>query len=846
MTEARATESSSGTLGTFAGVFTPSILTILGIILFRRLGYVVGGAGLNQTLWIIGLSSAIAIVTSISLSAIATNIRVKGGGDYYLISRTLGVEFGAAIGLILFFGQSISIAFYCMGFAEVTSALLGLSGQVAVQTIAAGAAAFLFVFAWLGADWATRLQYLIMAVLALALVSFFYGGVLRLDGELLAANWGPSGDAGFWFFFALFFPAITGFTQGVSMSGDLKDAGKSLPLGTFLALGVSVLTYFAAAVVFAGAAPRSELVGNYGSMREVAHFDWLIDLGVIAATLSSAMASFLGAPRILQSLASDRVFPFLVPFARGAGPAANPRRGVMLSAVIAIATIGLGSLNLVAPVVSMFFLISYALLNYATFFEARAASPSFRPRFRFFDSRLSLIGAVACLAIMAAIDLMASLVAVAVMVAIYQFVKNTAGPARWADGARSHHFHRVRESLLAMSEDPEHPRDWRPCILAFCDDPARRARLLRFATWVEGRSGLTTAVNVIEGEDEKALQLRDKTDREIRTFIAEHDLEVFPRTIAAPDFRAGVETLIQSFGIGSIRANMVLLSRVDQLHEAEESTEQVRYGRELNEALRLRCNVVVLDADAEEWSTVADLDGGELRIDVWWWGDRTSRLMLLLAYLMTRSERWRDASVRVFVPGSRAASAKTLERVENFLAETRIDAEPEVVEDVDADMVVNRSQAASVVFFPLRYRELSLLKAPNEQLSIASFVKRLPIVALTLAAEDIDLGAGPDEGKIAEAADALDAAKDAEKAAEKAEEEARRLADEVARQRLAQSSEPSRGDAHDITPAKASLQSVESEAVAAAERATEARVQAKLAASAAAELATEATPKNKP
>ncbi|HZD40814.1 MAG TPA: hypothetical protein VE131_08845, partial [Terriglobales bacterium] len=199
---------SSNRLGTFAGVFTPSLLTILGIILFRRLGFVVGSAGLGRALGIIALSSAIAVLTTISLSAIATNIRVKGGGDYYLISRTLGVEFGAAIGIILFLAQSVSIAFYCMGFAEVVGGFWGADNSTVLQVIAALAVTFLFVFAWLGADWATRLQYGIMSVLALAILSFFVGGVLRWEPALLAANWSrPQGSLEFWFLFSLFFPA---------------------------------------------------------------------------------------------------------------------------------------------------------------------------------------------------------------------------------------------------------------------------------------------------------------------------------------------------------------------------------------------------------------------------------------------------------------------------------------------------------------------------------------------------------------------------------------------------------------------------------------------------------------
>ena len=271
-----------GKLGTFAGVFTPSILTILGIILFMRLGFVVGSAGLGRALVILALANGISVLTTFSLSAIATNLRVKGGGDYYLISRTLGLEFGGSIGIVLYLAQSVSIAFYCIGFAEVVTELLHVDWRLFPQVVAAGAVAFLFIFAWLGADWATRFQYVVMSILGLALVSFFIGGFTRWDSSMLFQNWSaPDSAPEFWIIFAIFFPAVTGFTQGVSMSGDLKDPGKSLPLGTFTAVGLSIVVYLAAAVVFAASLHQDVLSSDYTAMEQVAAVGFLIIAGVV-------------------------------------------------------------------------------------------------------------------------------------------------------------------------------------------------------------------------------------------------------------------------------------------------------------------------------------------------------------------------------------------------------------------------------------------------------------------------------------------------------------------------------------------------------------------------------------
>jgi amino acid transporter len=298
-------------LGTFAGVFTPSVLTILGIILFLRLGFVVGEAGLGRALIIIALANAISILTSLSLSAIATNLRVKGGGDYYVISRTLGPEFGGALGLVLFLAQSVSIAFYCIGFGEALAAIVPAAWALSPRLAAAGAVSALFVLAWLGADWATRFQYVVMALLIAALASFYTGAFSQWDAQQVVLDWSaPAGAQPFWVVFAIFFPAVTGFTQGVSMSGDLKDPGRSIPRGTFLAVGISIVVYFTVAILFAGVLPEAVLRGDATAMKRVARFGVLVDAGVMAATLSSAMASFLGGPRILQSLAGDRIFAF--------------------------------------------------------------------------------------------------------------------------------------------------------------------------------------------------------------------------------------------------------------------------------------------------------------------------------------------------------------------------------------------------------------------------------------------------------------------------------------------------------------------------------------------------------
>jgi amino acid transporter len=763
----------AGSLGTFAGVFTPSILTILGIILFLRLGFVVGQSGLGLALVMILLANAISVLTSFSLAAVATNMRVKGGGDYYLISRTLGLEFGGSIGIVLFLAQSVSVGFYLIGFGEALSVLLPPSLWTSPQLLALYALLPLFLLAWLGADWATKFQYVVMACLVLALGSFFLGGSLKWDMSVAVANWtAPAKSLGFWAVFAVFFPAVTGFTQGVSMSGDLKDPGRSLPLGTFAAVGLSMVVYILAAVVLAGSLPANTLQTEYAAMQQVAYGNWLVLIGVIAATLSSAMASFLGAPRILQSLASDRIFPWLLPFAQGVGPMDNPRRGVLLSAVIALGIIGLGQLNAIAPLVSMFFLLSYGLLNYATFYEARSQSPSFRPTFHWYDYRLSLAGALTCLGGMLAISPASGIVAVAILGALYQYLRRTSGPAKWADSQRSYHLQQVRTHLLAAAQESEHPRHWRPQILAFSDNSKRRPQLLHMAQWLEGGSGLTSVVNIIEGTGFKALRERDEQREVLVKDIQAAGSHAFALALTAPDLQIGINILLQSYGVGPLQANTVLLHWLENKgHAGRVSKDPVQ---NLRTAFRLKHNILMLNAGESKWKTLVDDNDKQLRIDVWWWGEATSRLMLLLAYLLTRDTFWQDATINVLGVKQNKAKDSQGGGLQEVLDNYRVQAESNWVQAEDASQIVKYSADASLIFLPFALRRDEIVDPFGGDLDW--LLPRLPVTVLCLAAEDLDLDAEPEEGPAAEAANALHAYEDAQNKQEKMEKEAKRAA----------------------------------------------------------------------
>lgn len=767
----------TGTLGTFAGVFTPSILTILGIILFLRMGYIVGSAGLGKALGIICIANLISVLTSFSLAAIATNMNVKGGGDYYLISRTLGLEFGGAIGLVLFLAQSVSIAFYCIGFGEAVSAIMARYDLIwSSQIIAGFALAFLFVLAYIGADLATKFQYGVMLFLTLALISFYIGGIEKWDTARLLQNMSsPESSPPFWILFALFFPAVTGFTQGVSMSGDLASPGKSLPSGTFFAVFISILIYFSVAIVFAAANPIDILRADYGAMKKTAALGYLIDAGVISATLSSAMASFLGAPRILQSLSADKIFSFLNPFAKGYGKTGNPRRGVLLSLGIAIAVVVIGELDLVARVVSMFFLISYGLLNYATYFEAAAESPSFRPRFKWYNKKISLIGFLACLGVMLAIDIRTGIAAVAILFAIFQYLRRIQVHSRWTDSRRSFHLQQIRKHLLAAQADLEHPRQWRPNILVFSNHNDNFQKLLVFSDWIEGNSGTTTAVRIISSTDHT--RTRAKYLKSVKELIAKGGHQAFPLVILGLDTENTISTLLQGFGIGPVTANTVLFDYREICGRPYTQAGMPRFNEYLSVIRKVGSNLVFLNMPAASPERVFPDDNGQRQIDVWWSDDDSSRLILLLAYLCTRHDLFRDAHIRLLAVNYDRDNETVRQELSGMLEDVRIPAAAQIVLGLDTERIIETCANSDLVFFPsvLKNKQPVIL----DRFDPEQILHHLKICTLAAAARPVDLQSDPEEGLVKELTriqDELDHAVQRSRRARKNADEARRNA----------------------------------------------------------------------
>ncbi len=759
-------------LGTFAGVLTPSILTILGLVLFLRLGYVVGNVGLTSSIVILALATSVSVLTSLSLATAASNLRIRGGGIYFLISRTLGVEFGGAVGLVLYLAMSVSVAFYSIGFAEAAVAVAGSENQAAIRIVAAVCVSVLLAFGWLGSDWATRLQYLVMGLLVLALLSFFVGAIPEVSGDAMSDGLGrPATGIGFWEAFAIFFPAVTGFTQGVAMSGDLRTPSRSIVVGTFAAVGLSTAVYLAVILTLAGSTPLTTLRTDTSTiMGTLSVRSWTADAGVIAATVSSAMASLLGAPRMLQRIAEDRIVPPLRPFAAGVGPMNNPRKATMLSAAIAFGTVVVGDINTVAPVISMFFLASYGLINYATYYEARAASTSFRPRFRWYHPRVSLAGAMICAVVVIAINPVAGAVAAFVLWGIHSYLRRQEVPERWSDSVHAHHYGEARRHILALRGEYGGERDWRPCMLVFVPhDHAARQRMVRIASWLEGGAGFTTAVRVIEGAGPIDRRQAREIAVSLESELQESGLPVLGRTVLAADLRAGVQAIVQSHGLGAVKPNTVVFGWQDL--EASDAEDRTRYGQILQESARFSANVVIIRCGDSHWDRLAATRPRDRRIGIWWSDDRAGQLMTLMAWLCTRSPEWDRATLSVVVPHA-AGEPSRARSVRALLDDARIDAEVTAVE-ASADSLQTSTSDTAMAVVPLRIRRnepLGPLDTPIEQLGAL-----LPITVFVLATDELDLDAEPDESQLARYAQAADEAGEAWRRVDELDDEASRL-----------------------------------------------------------------------
>lgn len=545
------------TFGTFEGVFTPTLLTILGVIMYLRSGWVVGNAGLAGAWLVIGLAAGITFATALSLSSITTNIRIGAGGAYSIISQSLGLEVGGAIGIPLFLSQALVVAMYVFGFREGWQWIFPDHPAIVVDLVTFTA---VFAIAYVSAAFAFRIQYVIMVVIAGSLVSI---GVAAAQGSMTEPiTWlgDAVGGTGFWIVFAVFFPAVTGIMAGANMSGELTNPRRSIPVGTLTAIGVSTAIYLAMAYWLARSATTDELLTNFTIVIDEAAWGQAVVAGLLGATFSSALASIVGAPRILQALGSHRILPFGEKLAR-VSPRGEPRNAIWVSGAIALVALLLRDLNAIAPLVSMFFLLTYAMINVVVLIEQRLGLLSFRPTLRI-PLFVPLAGTIGCFFAMFIINPVFSLTAASAAVAVYMVLLRRHLRAPHGD-SRSGLFVAIAEwaakkvSVLPDSSD----RAWKPNLLVPVEDPGEVRGTFRFITSLTYPRGSAKLLGLTTGGD--GPQLRKRLPVHVQNF---QRAGVFASSsvVSADDFEEGVSASMQALSSAFFRPNLLFAALPDK------------------------------------------------------------------------------------------------------------------------------------------------------------------------------------------------------------------------------------------------------------------------------------------
>lgn len=684
--------------GTFLGVYVPSVLTILGLIMYLRFGWVVGNVGLGWTVVIVLLSSSITFITGLSASAIATNIQVGVGGEYFLVSRSLGMETGGAIGIPLYFCRTLSVTFYCFGLAEAIlvfwPADWGPMPGYAIQLLAAFFIVFVTLLSGKSATLTLRAQIPIMILVGLSILALIIGILTNdLKNPLMQATY-PSAEEGFWYVFAVFFPAVTGFTAGIGMSGDLKNPRKSIPKGTLGAVITGAAIYLIIPVLFAvtGLLTIDQLSDeNFGlrSWTSVAILGGVLVIPAVwGAILSSAFGSILGGPRVAQALSMDGLGP---KFLSKLSKTGQPTNATWITGGIALLAVSLGALNTIAQLVSVLFLTLYVTINFSAALEAVVAEPSYRPRIRV-PWYVSIFGALGAIGVMFLISPWACLVALIIVAGLYIWLRSRSIEQQWGDVSAGFWVKVARYALLQLKGRRIHDRNWRPLMLIFVKDVQRQLSLIKLGELLGQNHGVLTLAHLERSADPLSKDVVKKLERSMVAQIAYQGFQAFCEVHSVKDYHKGFVEIARGHGLAGLRTNTILFDwpreRKRQIRELEAVGDLGQKGK----------NVILT-----RFTTGLTQRGKT--IDIWWAGQRNNGdLMLLLAYLLKLNPQWEKAKLRILSVVKDMEARDILEKgILELLPKARIRAEVEVsvVETPFAEILHRKSAHADIVFLGL-------------------------------------------------------------------------------------------------------------------------------------------------
>ncbi|MCW8803641.1 MAG: amino acid permease, partial [Ignavibacteriaceae bacterium] len=715
--------------GTFGGVFTPSILTILGVIMYLRLPWIAGQAGLYMTIGIILLAHLISVTTGLSVSSIATDKKVKAGGTYYMISRSLGLPIGGTLGLALFVGLSFSVSLYLIGFAEsflgywgfsLDTNTIRLTGTIILVSVT--------IITFISTSLAIKTQYIIMTAIGLSLISIFLGNHEFTPAAPLLS---PTATAApFIVLFGIFFPAVTGFEAGVSMSGDLRDPKKSIPVGTISAIVIGLVAYIFLAFFFSTSVSADLLENDPKALLKISWIPELVIAGIWGATLSSALGSILGAPRILQATAVDKITPKFL--GTGFGETNEPRNALFLTFIIAEVGILIGDLDVIARIVSMFFITTYGFLNLSCAIE-RWASSDFHPDFKV-PGIVSLIGSVACFIVMIQLDFVAMVGATVILGALFIYLKRKELTLETGDTWEGIWASLVRTGLTKLRGRIRAVRNWRPNIILFSGGFQTRPHLLELGKAITGKLGVISDFDLVEDPNSdmlfsSVLSSDDKNFEETETGI-------FSKRLTCRNIFQGIEAITRVYGFTGIEPNTVLMGWTRDTKHAE------NFAKLIKDLDKLDYNVMFLDYDKEKGF------GERKSIDIWWrgYGNYFSFALTILRFIKTNPS-WKEAALRVlFIIEDGANPEKIYKNAQQVLDQYRIDAEIKIINNG-----IERKSTTQIIQSESSQTDLTILGISEETTSrpkdyiekMNSFMEKFGSVMLIHSSsffEKIDIG----------------------------------------------------------------------------------------------------------
>ncbi|KAI1905148.1 hypothetical protein AGOR_G00013150 [Albula goreensis] len=605
--------------GWVKGVLVRCMLNIWGVMLFIRMSWIVGQAGIALSCVIVLMATVVTTITGLSTSAIATNGFVRGGGAYYLISRSLGPEFGGSIGLIFAFANAVAVAMYVVGFAETVVELLVsmdalMTDQINdIRIIGTITIILLLGISVAGMEWEAKAQIFLLVILVTAICNYFIGsfipfqskeskGFFGYKAEIMMENMGPDfrGET-FFSVFAIFFPAATGILAGANISGDLADPQLAIPRGTLLAILITGIVYLGVAISTGSCIVRDATSNNVTSgqffncsdaackfgydfssckasvesaskssceyglhndfqvMSVVSGFGPLITAGIFSATLSSALASLVSAPKVFQALCKDNIYPGLGMFAKGYGKNNEPLRGYILTFCIGLAFILIAELNIIAPIISNFFLASYALINFSVFHASLANSPGWRPSFKYYNMWVSLAGAVLCCVVMFVINWWAALLTNVIVLALYIYVSYKKPDVNWGSSTQALTYHQALTHSLQLSGVEDHIKNFRPQCLVMTGYPNSRPALLHLVHAFTKNVGLMICGHV--RTTSRRPNFKDLANDQIRyqRWLLKNETKAFYTPVFAEDLRQGSQYLMQASGLGRLKPNTLVI-----------------------------------------------------------------------------------------------------------------------------------------------------------------------------------------------------------------------------------------------------------------------------------------------